>query len=149
MLAVCAEGDRAISTLHPTGETMSTNSETRITKLILIPAVITLAITLLRLIGELQHWSTSLFNPAAGGGGALIGISWLPPILRIWVARQVVLNQETPASAGKVILFAIPGFILAIGGFLIAFLPQIQFPGKLVVGLLIVIAATAAQFRPW
>src|ERR1051325_10618814 len=114
MLAVCAEGDRAISTLHPTGETMSSNSETSITKLILIPAVITLAITLLRLIGELQHWSASLFNPAAGGGGPRLGHPWPPPILGLWFARKLVLNQGAPARLGKVILFAILGFVLAI-----------------------------------
>jgi hypothetical protein len=43
--------------------------------LILWPALIALAITLLRLAGELQGWSSVLFNPAAGGGGALVGIS--------------------------------------------------------------------------
>jgi len=39
-------------------------------QLILWPAVITLTITLLRLVGELSGWPRSLFNPAAGGGGA-------------------------------------------------------------------------------
>ena len=34
----------------------------RIGKLILVPAVITLAVTLLRLVGELQGWSPILFN---------------------------------------------------------------------------------------
>ena len=37
-------------------------------KLILVPAVITLAVTLLRLLGELLHWSTVLFNPAPAEG---------------------------------------------------------------------------------
>jgi len=52
--------------------------ETR--KLILVPALITLAVTLLRLTGELLHWSKTLFNPEAGGGGALVGITWLAPV---------------------------------------------------------------------
>ena len=34
----------------------------RIGKLILVPAVITLVVTLLRLVGELQGWSPTLFN---------------------------------------------------------------------------------------
>jgi len=34
----------------------------RIGKLILVPAVITLAVTLLRLVGGLQGWSPILFN---------------------------------------------------------------------------------------
>jgi len=45
---------------------------------ILIPAIITLGITLLRLAGELAHWSPRFFSPEAGGGFAIIGISWLP-----------------------------------------------------------------------
>jgi hypothetical protein len=44
-------------------------------QIVVVPAIITLAVTLLRLFGELQHWSPNLFNPVAGGGGALIGIS--------------------------------------------------------------------------
>ncbi len=45
-------------------------NDVSIKKLILVPALITLAVTLLRLTGELMHWSKALFNPAAGGGGA-------------------------------------------------------------------------------
>lgn len=47
----------------------------RLTSLILIPALLTLAITLLRLAGELLNWAPALFNKAAGGGGALVGIT--------------------------------------------------------------------------
>lgn len=36
-------------------------------QMIQIPAVITVVITLLRLIGELQHWSPRFFNPDPGG----------------------------------------------------------------------------------
>jgi len=34
--------------------------------LILVPAIITLAVTLLRLFGELSKWSATYFNPTAG-----------------------------------------------------------------------------------
>jgi hypothetical protein len=69
--------------------------------LILIPAVITLAVTLLRLVGELQHWSPALFNPAAGGGGSLVGISWLIPIFGIYFAWALNARGEGPSSAWK------------------------------------------------
>jgi hypothetical protein len=35
--------------------------------LILVPAIISLAVTLLRLVGELQHWSKTFFNTEVGG----------------------------------------------------------------------------------
>ena len=73
-----------------------------IRKLVFWPAVITLAMTLLRLTGELLHWSPTLFNPAAGGGGALVGISWLPPVFGILFAIQLVrvgLRRRSAAAA--------------------------------------------------
>ena len=52
----------------------------RIGKLILAPAVITLAVTLLRLVGELQGLSPALFNREGGGLGTFVGIVWLVPV---------------------------------------------------------------------
>jgi hypothetical protein len=54
-----------------------TSAHPSIKELILVPSLITLAITVLRLVGELQNWAPALFSKAAGGGGALVGISWL------------------------------------------------------------------------
>jgi hypothetical protein len=64
-------------------------------KLILIPAVITLGITLLRLAAELMNLPSWLANKHPGGVGALIGISWLPPIFGIYFARKLM------GTAGK------------------------------------------------
>ena len=51
------------------------NSGPNIKQLILVPAIISFAVTILRLVGELNNWSPSLFSREAGGGGALIRIS--------------------------------------------------------------------------
>ena len=59
-------------------------------KLILIPALITLAITLLRLGSEFINLPAWLANKNPGGIGALIGISWLPPILGIYFACKLI-----------------------------------------------------------
>src|SRR5689334_10425159 len=89
-----------------------------IKKLILVPAVITLAVTLLRLLGELMHWSTTLFNPAPGGGGAVIGIAWLVPIFGIYFALKVAGSGERPAGVGPAIGYAFLGFaLLPVAGF--------------------------------
>jgi hypothetical protein len=54
----------------------------RIGKLILVPAVITLAVTLLRLVGELQGWSPILFNRGDKPfSPSLVGIVCLIPVL--------------------------------------------------------------------
>ena len=84
--------------------------------LIAIPALITLAITILRLVGELEHWPTPWFSNVAGGGGALIGISWLPIIFGPWFAVKLVRAGAGPLSAGKAIGFAVLAVVLLFGG---------------------------------
>ncbi|MFZ0963287.1 MAG: hypothetical protein WAO35_20700 [Terriglobia bacterium] len=81
-----------------------------ITRLIAIPAVITLAVTILRVVGELKHWPTPWFSTAAGGGAALVGISWLPIIFGPYFALKLAA-VERPASFGKAILFAFLGLV--------------------------------------
>ncbi len=87
---------------------MAPSAESRPGSLILVPAVITLAITLLRLFGELQNWSPRLFSRAAGGGMALVGISWLVPIFGIYfgikLARAGVGPSRTLAGIGLIVL---------------------------------------------
>lgn len=131
---------------------MSTISETSTAKLIFVPAVITLAITLLRLVGELQHWPTALFNPAAGGGGSIIGISWLPPILGIYFALKLMGAGESPDTGpGRVILFALIGVALLVAGLVTAFGQGASGPStiRLVGGLLLIVVATGIQFSTW
>lgn len=130
---------------------MSTNTPISITKLILVPSIITLAITALRLIGELQNWNSTLFNPAAGGGGSPLGISWLPPILGIYFAYKLVHNSEAPeTSGGRVILFAVLGFVLFVLAILAFGQDVANTPmWRRILGVLLIIAAGAVQFVPW
>ncbi len=112
-------------------------------QLILWPAVITLAITLLRLTGELQHWSSALFNPAAGGGGAMVGISWLPLVLGPYFAWQLAVSGKGPQNAWKAAGLALLGLALTLG----------TFAGAQKLGVSAIMAAflvsLAAAFIPW
>ena len=128
---------------------MPSHNRAQIARFILVPSVITLVITLLRMVGELRHWSPSLFNPSAGGGGALVGITWLVPIFGIYFALKLAGAGEGPAVAGRAIGMAVLGFIVMAGGSFLAVAPQITLPGKLVIGLLLIVAAAALQFRAW
>jgi hypothetical protein len=90
-----------------------------IKKLILVPALITLGVTLLRLAGELMHWSPVLFNPAAGGGGALVGIAWLVPIFGIYFGLKLARAGYGPGSKGAAIGYAVLAFaVMPVFGFL-------------------------------
>jgi len=83
-----------------------------ITTLIAIPAAITLCVTILRLIGELEGWSPLFFNRAAGGGAAVMGISWLPIIFGPYFAVKLARAGEGPSSTGKSIGFACLGLVV-------------------------------------
>lgn len=96
-------------------------SNVALRRLILVPALVTLAVTLLRLTGELLQWSPGLFARTAGGGAALVGIVWLIPVFGVWFALQLDKAGAAPASlkrafgrAGLAFLCASAGFVLAI-----------------------------------
>jgi len=78
-------------------------------KLVLLPSLITLAVTLLRLLGEVMGWSPMLFSPEAGGGASLVGIVWLVPIFGIYFAVKLNRSGQVSASAGRTIGFGFLG----------------------------------------
>jgi hypothetical protein len=83
-------------------------------QLILVPAVITLAVTLLRLVGELQGWSPALFNREAGGGGALVGIVWLVFVFGAWFAWKLVDAGYAPDNAWRPLLYGFLGLVITV-----------------------------------
>ena len=86
---------------------------------IMVPAIVTLAITLVRLVGELMHWSPLFFSRAGGGAGAIIGIVWLVPILGVYFALKLRDIDERPQSLGRAFGLVFLAFLLPIAaGFL-------------------------------
>ena len=86
---------------------MTLNPDQATRRLIMVPAVITLAVTLLRLAGELRGWSRTFFNPDPGGGGALFGIWLLVPVFGVYFAVKLKNAGKGPKSGWKVALRAI------------------------------------------
>jgi len=79
-----------------------TDTRPPVRELILVPSLITLGITLLRLVGELQNWSPGLFSRAAGGGGSLIGISWLILVFGAWFGWRLTRTGHGASGPLKV-----------------------------------------------
>ncbi len=100
--------------------------------LILVPAIVTLAVTLLRLYGELNKWSTAYFNPTAGGGGSLVGISWLIPVFGIYFGWVLAKRGEGPDRPWKTFGIALLIFVAATVVFVltqVTHLPPVAFLG--------------------
>jgi hypothetical protein len=114
-------------------------------RIVLWPAVVTLAITLLRLAGELQGWSPTLFSPAAGGGGSPVGIAWLPFLFGPYFAWKLAKQGRPPQSAWKVAGLALLGAVLTV-----AFFASAQLLGLIPWGVVVALfVALALAFLPW
>lgn len=85
-------------------------------RLILVPALISLAVTILRLGGELAHWSQRYFSTQVGGGGAIVGITWLAPLFGIYFAVKLVRAGAGPRSTWQALGFALLGAVVLLGG---------------------------------
>jgi hypothetical protein len=120
-----------------------------ITSLITIPALITLGITILRLVGELEHWPKPWFNAAAGGGGAIVGISWLPIIFGPYFALKLAGAGEGPSSAGKALGFAVLGLVVLFLGGWVAEASFAHHPALAVVGLLVMLVSAFIPGIGW
>jgi hypothetical protein len=96
---------------------MNPPGRVRVARLILIPSIIALAVTLLRLIGELQHWSPRWFDNEAGGvtpSGVswVIGITWLAVPFGVYFAMQLIAAGQRPASATGAVVYAAAGILI-------------------------------------
>jgi hypothetical protein len=129
---------------------MNSAARPNITQIIVVPSLITLAVTILRLVGELQHWSPKLFNPSPGGGFALVGIAWLPLIFGPYFALKLSEAGNGPASTGKAIGLSIAGLpVMVLGGFVL--FQGLSNGGGLIpiLGFLIVFGAAFLPLAGW
>jgi len=67
------------------------------------PAALTLAVTLLRLVGELRGWSPSYFSRAPGGGLAIVAIAWLVPFVGAWMGYRLARAGVRPPGLGELV----------------------------------------------
>ena len=76
-------------------------------RLVLWPALLSLAVTLLRLVGELRGWSPEYWSRLPGGGLSPLGIVWLIPVFGFYFgwrlqalgrAAVVVRSGRAPAA---------------------------------------------------
>ena len=81
-------------------------------RIVLVPAVLTLAVTLLRLAGEMFGGADRYFSRQPGGAGALVGIVWLIPIFGLYFGLRLARDGMGPDRAGKALGFALVAFAL-------------------------------------
>ena len=73
----------------------------RVLSLVLWPAaLVTLAVTLLRLVGELRGWTPEYFSRLPGGGLAIVGITWLVPFVGAYFGWRLTRARRPVSRSG-------------------------------------------------
>ncbi len=118
---------------------MSDKSRPSTWSLIAIPALISLVVTILRLVGELQGWNDQLFSNVAPGGEpkpGWVGISWLIPVFGFWFGFKLRRAYGEPDHLPAVFVRLIVALAIVIGGFFglsalgLVFTPDADNPGE-------------------
>jgi hypothetical protein len=79
-----------------------------ITGMVIAAGAVTLAVTLVRLAGELQGWDPAWFGRDAGGQGAVLGIVWLVPVFGFLVGRRLArIGRASPVPVRALALLAL------------------------------------------
>jgi hypothetical protein len=129
-------------------------------RLALLPALISLAVTLLRLVGEREGWSQAWFSRATGDivpGGAfawIVGITWLAVPFGVYFAWRLLASghpPERPVRAAGVALVVLVALYLAprpVLGLVDRIVP-LPFPPVLILVWAIAAAAAAAAWAQW
>ena len=124
-------------------------------RMALPPALVALAVTLLRLAGELLGWSEAWFSRAASGlvpVGAvswLVGVTWLALPFGAWLAWRLLRSGEAPPSAARAVLVAAASVALLYGGTRAVPLLQLGFPALLLAIWTVGVLAAALAWRAW
>ncbi len=128
---------------------MAQQNSISIGRLVLIPGLISLGVTVLRLVGELNGWSSLLFNTAPGGGGGLVGIVWLVPVFGVYFALKLANAGERPPSLAKAAGFAVLGLLVVAGSIALSVVSKFQNLALMVGGDLLMIPAMLVPLWGW
>lgn len=89
----------------------------RLLGLVLVPALLTLAVTVLRLVGEINGWNPAIFGrPEAGGGFAPLGISWLIFLFGLWFGIRLQRADKGPRSHTRALVISLVAIGVVAGG---------------------------------
>lgn len=111
-----------------------------IMKMVLVPAIITLIVSIVRLVGELNGWNPDVFSTGAPGAEdtkpGWLGISYLVPIFGLWFGLRLRKTTGQPSNIGRSALTLVIAAAVLVGGFVLCMhlelitLPDKEKPGQ-------------------
>ena len=124
-------------------------------QLIIVPALISLAVTPVRLTGELHHWSPAWFSSGQGLTGPVswvIGITWLAIPFGAYFGIRLAASTGKAPRLLRSLPWALAGVaVIYLSQFLsqfIRFIP-LKFPERLIPFWFLIACAAAIQYLAW
>jgi hypothetical protein len=113
------------------------------------PALLALAVTLVRLAGERLDLAPALFGKDAGSVGAIVGIIWLAPFVGAYLGWRLAQAERVPPPPGRVARHAAAAAALFVtfGGCVAWLWPPYQV--QVVLGAAVAAGIVALQLRGW
>jgi len=133
------------------------NDRQGVWSLVAVPALLTLIVTIVRLVGELQGWNPRLFGTSAGGDGSVVGISWLVPVFGMWFGWKLRRTGSMVPLGLAALLYLLAVGVFAGGFWLIQQLgltsiPEEDKPGEMMGGnyfLMVMALAALVALAAW
>ncbi len=122
----------------------------RVLALVLWPVILTLAVTLVRLVGELRGGSPAWFSRLPGGGLAIVGIAWLAPFVGAYFGW--CLTRAGVRSPGVATVAGWPAGALLLGlaiGYGLERVAQPSWTGTLVLWAGVAVLVAMMSFVTW
>jgi len=119
------------------------------------PALIALAVTLLKLAGELRGWSETWFSRETGGLvpasalGWIVGITWLALPFGAWFAWRLARAGSPKPRAGRAVPIAVVALVVLYGGGRLLSVVRIGFPAFLLAIWAVAVLAAVVAWRAW
>ena len=118
--------------------------------LVLWPALLTLVVTLLRLVGELRGWSPQYFSRLPGGGLSPLGITWLAPLVGLYfgwrLGRAGVRSPSLARAFGLPFAALLAGPLLAV---LVGRLLKTSWTANFALWAVVSVFVAAVAFAAW
>ena len=118
--------------------------------LVFWPAILTLAVTLLRLVGELRGWSPAYFSRLPGGGLAIVGIAWLVPAVGAYLGWRLARAGLRPPGVASLAGWPTGALLLGLGiGYGLERVVQPSWTGTLVLWAMVAVFVALMSFVTW
>ena len=117
--------------------------------------MISLAVTVLRLVGELSGWSETWFSTAGGGFVPrgmtwLVGITWLALPFGSYFGWRLSAEEQPPVNTARALRFALAGLVLFLFyRFWLAGILSFGFPLRLISSWFVMVVAAGFQWLGW